>query len=54
MSNIKFNAHTDYEKRISNNVRNHNLGSFERAWVIGAVNGKAELFQKICNQIIEK
>ena len=54
MSNIKFNAHTDYEKRISNNVRNHNLGSFERAWVIGAVNGKAELFQKICKQIIEK
>ena len=54
MSNIKLNAHTDYEKRIYNNVRNHNLGSFERAWVIGAVNGKAELFQKICNQIIEK
>ena len=54
MSNIKLNAHTDYEKRIYNNVRNHNLGSFERAWVIGAVNGKAELFQKICKQIIEK
>ena len=54
MSNIKLNAHTDYEKRIYNNVRNHNLGSFERVWVIGAVNGKAELFQKICKQIIEK
>ena len=54
MSNIKFNAHTDYEKRLSHNVRNHNLGSFERVWVVGAVNGKAELFQKICNQIIEK
>ena len=54
MSNIKLNAHTDYEKRIYNNVRNHNLGSFERVWVIGAVNGKAELFHKICNQIIEK
>ena len=53
MSNINSNAHTDYEKRISSNVRNHNLGSFERVWVVGAVNGKAELFQKICNQIIE-
>ena len=54
MSKTKLNAHTDYEKRIDGNVRNHNLGSLERVWVIGAVNGKAELFQKICNQIIEK
>ena len=54
MSNINLNAHTDYEKRIYNNVRNHNLGSLDRVWVIGAVNGKAELFQKICKQIIEK
>ena len=54
MSNINLNAHTDYEKRIYNNVRNHNLGSLDRVWVVGAVNGKAELFQKICKQIIEK
>jgi serine/threonine protein phosphatase 1 len=55
MSNYELNAHTDYEKKIfKNNIRNHNLGSFERVWVIGAVNGKASHFQKICNQIIEK
>ena len=54
MSKTKLNAHTDYENRIDSNVRNHNLGSLERVWVIGAVNGKAELFQKICNQIVEK
>ena len=54
MSNINLNAHTDYEKRIYNNVRNHNLGSLDRVWVVGAVNGKAELFQKICKKIIEK
>ena len=54
MSKTKLNDHTDYENRIDSNVRNHNLGSLERVWVIGAVNGKAELFQKICNQIIEK
>ena len=55
MSNYDLNAHTDYEKKIyNNNIRNHNLGSFERVWAIGAVNGKAELFQSICSQIIEK
>jgi len=54
MSKTKLNAHTDYENIIDSNVRNHNLGFLERVWVIGAVNGKAELFQKICNQIIEK
>jgi len=54
MSKTKLNAHTDYENRIDSNVRNHNLGSLERVWVIGSVNGKAELFQKICNQIVEK
>ena len=38
MSNYELNAHTDYEKKISdNNIRIHNLGSFERVWVIGAV-----------------
>jgi len=51
MSNINSNAHTDYEKRISSNVRNHNLGSFERVWVVGAVNGKAELFQKYVTKL---
>ena len=55
MSNYDLKAHTDYEKKIyNNNIRNHNLGSFERVWAIGAVNGKAELFQSICSQIIEK
>ena len=55
MSNYDLKANTDYEKKIyNNNIRNHNLGSFERVWVIGAVNGKAELFQSICSQIIEK
>ena len=54
MSKTKLNDHTDYENRIDSNVRNHNLGSLERVWVIGAVNGKAELFQNICNQILEK
>ena len=54
MSKTKFNNYTDYENRIDSNVRNHNLGSLERVWVIGAVNGKAELFQNICNQILEK
>ena len=30
MSNIKLNAHTDYEKRISSNdPRMHNLGSLK-------------------------
>ena len=42
------------KKIYNNNIRNHNLGSFERVWAIGAVNGKAELFQSICSQIIEK
>ena len=55
MSNTELKAHTDYEKsKYVNNIRNHNLGSLERVWVIGAVNGKAESFQKICNQIIQK
>ena len=55
MGNYDLKAHTDYEKKIyNNNIRNHNLGSFERVWAIGAVNGKAELFQSICSQIIEK
>jgi serine/threonine protein phosphatase 1 len=55
MGNYDLKAHTDYEKKIYNsNIRNHNLGSFERVWAIGAVNGKAELFQSICSQIIEK
>ena len=47
MSNYKSNAHTDYEKKISdNNNRIHNLGSFERVWVVGAVRGKAEAFKR--------
>ncbi|MBH88442.1 MAG: hypothetical protein CMJ12_04690 [Pelagibacterales bacterium] len=54
MSNSELNAHTDYEKKIYNNVRNHNLGCLDRVWVIGSVNGKAEQFQKICNQIVDK
>ena len=55
MSITELKAHTDYEKsKYVNNIRNHNLGSLERVWVIGAVNGKAESFQKICNQIIQK
>lgn len=55
MSNYELNAHTDYEKKISeNNIRIHNLGSFERVWVIGAVRGKAAPFEKICKQILDK
>ena len=55
MSNYKSNAHTDYEKKISdNNTRIHNLGSFERVWVVGAVRGKAEAFKSICSQILDK
>lgn len=54
MSEIELNAHTDYEKKSFNNVRNHNLGYLKRVWVIGSVNGKSQQFQKVCNQIIEK
>ena len=55
MSNYELNAHTDYEKKISdNNIRIHNLGSFDRVWVIGSVRGKAEPFEKICKQILDK
>ena len=55
MSNYELNAHTDYEKKISdNNIRIHNLGSFERVWVIGSVRGKADPFEKICKQILDK
>lgn len=54
MSSPEINAHTDYEKNIYHNARNHNLGKLTRVWVIGAVNGKAKQFQTICNQIIEK
>lgn len=55
MSNYELNAHTDYEKKIyDNNIRIHNLGSFERVWVIGAVRGKADPFANICKQIVNK
>ena len=55
MSNYKLNAHTGYEKKIyGNNIRNHNLGSLERVWVVGAVRGKAESFEKVCKQILDK
>ena len=55
MSSYELNAHTDYEKKIyDNNIRIHNLGSFERVWVIGSVRGKAEPFEKICKQILDK
>ena len=55
MSNYELNAHTDYEKKISeNNIRIHNLGSFERVWVIGAVRGKADSFENVCKQIVSK
>ena len=54
MSEIELNAHTDYEKKSFNNVRNHNLGYLKIVWVIGSVNGKSQQFQKVCNQIIEK
>ena len=55
MSSYKLNAHTDYEKKIyGSNIRNHNLGSLERVWVVGAVRGKAESFEKVCKQILDK
>ena len=41
-------------KISENNIRIHNLGSFERVWVIGAVRGKAALFEKVCKQILDK
>ena len=55
MSSYKLNAHTGYEKKIyGSNIRNHNLGSLERVWVVGAVRGKAESFEKVCKQILDK
>ena len=55
MSSYELNAHTDYEKKISgNNIKIHNLGLLERVWVVGAVRGKAEPFEKICKQILDK
>ena len=55
MSNYKLNAHTDYEKKLyGHNIRVHNLGSLERVWVIGSVRGKAEQFETICKQVLDK
>ena len=53
MSTHSLNAHTDYEKKmLLQDSKIHNLGSFKRVWVIGAVRGKASLFEKVCEKII--
>ena len=55
MSTHSLNAHTDYEKKmLLQDSKIHNLGSFKRVWVIGAVRGKASLFEKVCEKIIKK
>ena len=52
MSTHSLNAHTDYEKKmLLQDSKIHNLGSFKRVWVIGAVRGKASLFEKVCEKV---
>jgi len=55
MSGHSLNAHTDYEKKmLLQDSKIHNLGSFKKVWVIGAVRGKASLFEKVCEKITKK